>query len=368
MFTIDAHLDLATNALSLNRDLKKPVQIIRDKERFLELTDTQDRGKGTVSLPALRQGNVGLVVATIIARFSEVGRPIPSLNLVGWHSPEQAYAFAQAQLAWYRVMEDQGEMTQITNLPELDAHLNLWADTTVPNDTKPVGYVLSLEGADSIIDLSYLHRYYENGLRAVGPAHFGLGRYAAGTHSDGSGLTALGRELLREMDALNIILDLTHLTDNGFFEAMAIFGGTVWASHQNCRALVHGERQFSDDQLKAIIERDGVIGGALDTWMLHNDVKPGGNNSPKTLGINLEKLVDHFDHICQLAGNARHIAFGTDLDGLFGLEQSPYDLDTVADLPKYEHILIRRGYSQDDIEAVFHKNWLRLIRRTWGNT
>ncbi|MBO0936652.1 membrane dipeptidase [Fibrella sp. HMF5335] len=366
MFIIDAHLDLATNALSLNRDLKLPVQAIRDKERFLELTDTQDRGNGTVSLPALRQGNVGLVVATIIARFSAVGRPIPSLNLVGWHSFEQAYAFAQGQLAWYRVMEDQGELTQITNLPELDAHLALWADVTIPNETKPVGYILSLEGADSIIDPSYLHRYYENGLRAIGPAHFGPGRYAAGTHSDGSGLTYPGRELLREMDNLNLILDLTHLTDKGFFEAIDLFRGTVWASHQNCRALVRGERQFSDDQLRAIIERDGVIGGALDTWMLHNDVKLGGHDSPRALGINLEKLVDHFDHICQLAGNANHIAFGTDLDGLFGLEQSPYDLDTIADLPKYESILSRRGYSQADIDKIFNGNWLRLFRRTWG--
>ena len=127
-----------------------------------------------------------------------------------------------------------------------------------------------------------------------------------------------------------------------------------------------GERQFSDDQLRLLIERNGVIGGALDTWMLHSGFTLGGRESPKSLGIKLETLVDHFDHICQLAGNSNHIAFGTDLDGLFGLEQTPYDLDTIADIGKFEGILARRGYSRDDIEKIFHRNWLRIITQAWN--
>jgi membrane dipeptidase len=366
MFTIDAHLDLATNALSLNRDLRKTVLEIRNKEKYIGLNDTQDRGNGTVALPELRKGNVGLVVATIISRYSEIGKPIPSLNLTGWHSPEQAYAFAQGQLAWYRAMEDQNEMVQISNLTQLEKHLELWQNETIEKETKPIGYILSLEGADSIINLKYLDKYYENGLRAIGPAHFGSGRYAAGTHSDGTGLTPSGKDLLKEMDNLNIILDATHLTDTGFFEAMNIFKGSVWASHQNCRALVGGERQFNDDQLKLIIERNGVIGGALDTWMLSENFSMA-KDDPKELGINLEKLVDHFDHICQLAGNTNHIAFGTDLDGLFGTEQTPYDMDTIADIVKFEEILAKRGFNKEDVEKIFHKNWLRVIRNTWKN-
>ena len=275
MFIIDAHLDLATNAITLNRDLTKPVHAIREKEKQLNWKDTQDRGNGTVALPELRKGNVGLVVATIISRYSAAGNPLPTLNLPGWHSPEQAYAYGQAQLAWYKVMEDIGEMVQITNGQQLEDHLALWTNTSIANTKKPIGYILSLEGADSIINFKYLEKYYEQGLRAIGPAHFGPGRYAAGTHSDGSGLTKIGKELLHEMDRLNIILDTTHLTDKGFFEAMDIFKGAVWASHQNCRALVPGERQFSDEQLKLIIERDGVIGGALDTWMLYPGFEMG---------------------------------------------------------------------------------------------
>ncbi|MFN8273245.1 MAG: membrane dipeptidase, partial [Chitinophagaceae bacterium] len=293
------------------------------------------------------------------------GNPLPTLNLPGWHSPEQAYAYGQAQLAWYRIMEDMGEMVQVCDLPALEKHLALWQDESIANDKKPVGYILSLEGADSIIDLRYLEKYYSQGLRAIGPAHFGPGRYAAGTHSDGSGLTAIGKNLLREMDRLRIILDTTHLTDKGFFEAMNIFSGSVWASHQNCRTLVPGERQFSDKQLKCIIERGGIIGGALDTWMLDANFEMS-KHLPEDLDIKMEKLVDHFDHICQLAGNCLHVGFGTDLDGLFGTEQTPYDMNTIADMVLFEDILKRRGYSKEDIQNIYHGNWLRLITKTWS--
>lgn len=366
MFTIDAHLDLAINAIHYNRDLTWWAADIRQREKDLEWNDAQDRGNGTVSLPELRKGNIGLVVATIISRFSAKGNKLASISLPGWHSPEQAYAYAQAQIGWYNVMEDKGEMVQITNSSQLKDHLALWNDTNIDNSKKPVGYILSLEGADSIIDLKYLEKYYEKGLRAIGPAHFGPGRYAPGTHSDGTGLTAIGKDLLREMDRLNIILDCTHLTDLGFFEAVDIYQGTIWASHQNCRSVVPGERQFSDEQLKIIIERGGVIGGALDAWMLYPNYKLGGVENSKEIGVNLEKLVDHFDHICQLAGNSNHIGFGTDLDGLFGTEQSPYDLDTIADIANYQSILSKRGYKAADIENIFHKNWLRLIEKAWA--
>lgn len=365
MFTIDAHLDLATNAISLNRDLTQSVYDIRKKEQEIGAKDTKDRGNGTVALPELRKGNIGLVVATIISRFSKIDKPLTSINLTGWHSPEQAFAFGQAQLAWYNTMEYQGEMVQINNLETLDNHLALWKNSEISNDKKPIGYILSLEGADSIIDLNYLQKYYQQGLRAIGPAHFGPGRYAPGTHSDGTGLTKIGRDLLKEMDKLNIILDATHLTDKGFFEAMDLYKGTIWASHQNCRAIVPRERQFSDEQIKILIEKDGVLGGALDTWMMNENFKPGHENA-KEFDIKLETLVDHFDHICQLAGNSNHCGFGTDLDGLFGTEQSPHDLSDISDISKYQNILKNRGYSEIDIEKIFNGNWLRLIRNAWA--
>ena len=357
MLIIDGHLDLAMNAMEWNRDLKESVYALREREAGL--TDKLDRTKGVVALPELRKGKIGLVVATQISRYVEKGSSLP-----GWHSPEQAWAQAQGQRAWYSAMEDVGEMVQIKDLPSLEKHLNLWNDATVPDEKKPVGYILSLEGADSLIDLSYLERAYNYGLRALGPAHYGPGRYANGTGMTGP-LGEPGKDLLREMDRLNIILDVTHLTDDAFWQAMDLFKGTVWASHHNCRSLVTHQRQLADDQLKALIERDAVIGGALDAWMLGNDWVRG-KSDPLAAGINLEKLVDHYDHICQMAGNSLHIAIGSDLDGMFGKEQTPHDLETIADLQDLGQLLQKRGYGPQDIENVFHGNWLRVMRKAWG--
>ncbi|PPK88703.1 membrane dipeptidase [Neolewinella xylanilytica] len=359
-FIVDAHLDLATNAMAYNRDLTLSVAAIRKRERAAGLTDHPDRGRGTVSLPALRKGGVGLVFATLIARVDQPGKAPASVRLPGWHSPAQAWADAQRQLCWYREMERAGEMRAITDAGTLEEHLTEWADPS-SDAGKAVGYLLALEGADSIVTLDHLHHFYGQGLRSIGPAHFGPGRYAPGTGSDGGGLTPAGRDLLREMDRLGMILDLTHLTDRGFYEALDIFHGTIIASHQNCRTLVPGERQFSDDQIRMIIERDGVIGGALDAWMLY----PGyvrGRDDPQTLDIRLERIIDHYDHICQLAGDADHIGIGSDLDGLFGTEQSPADLDSIADLSKLAGILERRGYVPTDQEKIFSGNWLRILR------
>jgi membrane dipeptidase len=357
VFIFDCHLDLAMNAIEWNRDLKKTVCQIRSREEGM--TDKLDRAKGVVALPELRKGNIGLVVATQIARYVEPGSALP-----GWNSPEIAWGISQAQLAWYRSMEDQGEMVQITNLEQMEKHLALWFDKSLPDHTKPVGYILSLEGADSFVNISYLEKAYAYGLRACGPAHYGPGRYAAGTGMT-DGLTAQGKDLVKEMDNLNMILDATHLTDKGFEEALSIFKGPVWASHHNCRALVNHQRQLTDDQIKVLIERDAVIGGVFDTWML-TDNWVRGVDDPKERGINLEKVVDHYDHICQIAGNINHIAIGSDLDGAYGKEQSPYDLEDIADLQNLKGILSRRGYSSADIEHIFYKNWLRFLRKAWA--
>jgi membrane dipeptidase len=236
--------------------------------------------------------------------------------------------------------------------------------STGDGDKRPIGFILSLEGADSLVNLEYLHRAHAYGLRALGPAHYGPGRYANGTDSSGK-LGREGKALLGEMRRLNIILDATHLCDDAFWDAMDIFDGPVWASHNNCRALVDHNRQFSDEMIRALIEKGAVIGGALDAWMM----VPGwvrGQSDPQSTGCNLEKLVDHLDHICQIAGNALHVGIGTDLDGGFGKEQCPYDLETIADLSHLEMLFSRRGYSPEDIGRLLHGNWLRFLRKAWG--
>jgi membrane dipeptidase len=355
MFIVDAHLDLSMNALEWNRDLRRPVTEINLREEGL--TDKHDRAKAVVSLPELRKGNIGLVVATQIGRYVAPGNALP-----GWYSPEQAWAQTQGQLAWYKAMEDAGEMMQVNDLQTLEINLALWSNG-IDNVEKPVGYILSLEGADSIVNINYLEGAYQNGLRAIGPAHYGPGRYANGTDATGK-MGANGLELLKEMERLNIILDATHLCDDAFWQALNNFNGHVWASHNNCRALVNHNRQYSDEMIKALIERGAVIGAALDAWMM----VPGwvrGQSTPRQMNCGLEVMVDHIDHICQIAGNALHVGMGTDLDGAFGREQCPYDLETIADIKKVPSLLKKRGYSDADIKSMMHGNWLRFLRNAW---
>lgn len=348
---IDAHLDLSMNAMEWNRDLRKPILEIRQREK--NLTDKPDRGNGVVSFEELRKGNIGLVVATQIARYVPPDNPLP-----GWHSPEQAWAHTQAQRIWYTEMEKAGELKSITDLASLEAHVKNWSPE------KPIGYILSLEGADSLITLKHLETAYEYGLRAIGPAHYGPGRYAQGTDATG-GIGSKGKELLKEMERLTIILDATHLCDDSFWEAMDNFNGPVWASHNNCRVLVNHNRQFSDEQIKELIKRGAVIGGVMDAWMLvPNWVR--GKSTPQGMNCTLEKLIDNYDHICQLAGNSLHIGIGSDLDGAFGKEQCPTDIETIADLQKISTLLSQRGYKKQDIENVMHGNWLRFLRRAWS--
>ncbi|MBL0744752.1 dipeptidase [Chryseolinea lacunae] len=356
MFTIDAHLDLSMNAMEWNRDLTRSVSEIRAREKGM--TDKPDRGNNVVSFEALRQGDIGVVVATQIARYVAPNNPLP-----GWHSPSQAWAHTQAQLAWYREMEEVGELKAITTLNALDDHIAYWKNNA--SDTRrSIGYIRSLEGADSIVTLKHLERAYEQGLRAVGPAHYGPGRYAQGTNATG-GMGSDGKALLKEMERLNIILDATHLCDDSFREAMDNFNGHVWASHHNCRALVNHNRQFNDDQLKELIARGAVIGGVMDAWMLVPNWERGVS-TPKGTNCNLDVLIDHMDHICQLAGNANHIGIGSDLDGGYGKEQSPYDIETIADLQNFPSLLAKRGYTSADIEKVMHGNWLRFLRKAWA--
>jgi membrane dipeptidase len=355
MFTIDAHLDLSMNALEWNRDLRHPIAAINAREK--DLTDKPDRGKGVVSLPELRKGDIGLVVATQIGRYVA-----PDNQLPGWHSPEQAWAQTQGQVAWYKAMEDDGEMVQVNNMESLERHVALWNDG-LPNETKPVGYVLSLEGADSLVTIGHLERAWQYGLRAVGPAHYGPGRYANGTDATGK-MGQQGLELLKEMERLNIILDATHLCDDAFWQALDNFSGHVWASHNNCRALVNHNRQFSDEMIRALVERGAVIGGAMDAWMM----VPGwirGVSDPRSMNCNLDVVIDHIDHICQVAGNALHVGIGSDLDGAFGKEQCPYDLETIADLQKIPALFKKRGYNEADVKNLMHGNWIRFLKNAW---
>jgi membrane dipeptidase len=353
MLIFDGHLDLAMCAIHWNRDLTRPLEEVRRREKHL--TDKPDRGRGVLTFPEMRRGSIGLCIAT------QIGHSVSEVSpLQGWHSPEIAWSQTQAQLAWYRVMEERGEMKQIVNRAGLLAHASLWKNATPEQQaTLPIGYILSLEGADSMLTPAYVERAFAYGLRAIGPAHYGPGRYSPGTGAEGP-LEPRGRELLKQMKSLGLCLDMTHFTDDAFWEALDIFDGPIWSSHQNARKLVPHQRQHSDEQLKAVINRGGMIGMAFDAWMM----VPGWirfQTTPEQTGVRIETIVDHIDHVCQLAGNARHVGIGSDLDGGYGKEQTALDLETVADLQNLTTILARRGYSSSDIEGIMHGNWIRML-------
>jgi membrane dipeptidase len=354
---IDSHLDLAWNALGWDRDLTLPLTELNASEAGM--TDCDARGRATSCWPELRKAGVAVCLATVLARVKPEIRATERQRRqsIDYSHPAAAYGTAQGQLAYYRLLASQGEIVFLYTADDLRRHWKLWRTST--RDKLPVGIILAMEGADPIVAPDQVESWWQDGLRSLSLAHYGPSPYGVGTGAEGP-LTAEGRQLLAEMGRLGMILDVTHLAEPGFTEALELFDGPLMASHNNCRALVPGDRQFSDEQILRLVEQETVIGVALDAWMLYPDWKKG--QTPHD-AVQLDAVCDHVDHICQLSGDCRHVAIGSDLDGGYGTEQTPAGLDSIADLQKLSDILTLRGYSDEDIDAVFHGNWLRFFER-----
>ncbi len=352
----DGHLDLSWNALSWDRDVTLELDDLNQSERGM--TDHPARGHATTTLPEMRRGGVAACQAPVLVRAKpDLRRPDGSTRLsLDFSNQEIASAMARGQLAYYELLERRGLLRRIRTAADLDAQWRSWTE----NPAKaPIGYILAMEGADPIVDIGHADAWWALGLRSVNLAHYGKSRYAVGTGDEGP-LSADGILLLKEFERLGMILDATHLSDSSFFQAMDAFSGPVLASHNNCRALVPHQRQFSDEQLRLLIKRGAVIGAALDAWML----APGWVKGQTTRDVvHLDAVADHIDHICQLAGNAMHAAIGSDLDGGFGTEQTPLGLDRISQLQDLDAMLAARGYSGEAIDGVFHGNWLRFFRQ-----
>jgi membrane dipeptidase len=224
------------------------------------------------------------------------------------------------------------------------------------DDDPPLAYILSMECGDAVLEPNQIFEWHAHGLRAIGITHYGVNRYGGGTGTEAP-LAHDAPELLRHIEKLGIVLDLTHLSDPAFWQALDLFGGRVIASHQNARKWADWQRQFSDEMIRATIARDGVLGAACDAVMLQE----GWIRGKSVPEVTLDRVVDNIDHVCQLAGNCRHAAVGSDLDGAFGNEQTPKDLDTIADLARLPELISRRGYSDADVAAIMHGNWIRLF-------
>ena len=347
---VDCHLDLAWNALGYKRDLTLPLAELNRGEQGL--ADHAGRGLATITLPEMRAGGVGVCLATLIAR-TPVGETAIHGNLLDYPTPAAAAAVAHGQLAWYRALAEAGEVALLASAEELAAH----AERRRAGDGSRVGIVLAMEGSDPIISPEHVQRWFDAGLRVASLVHYGLGRYAGGTGTDG-GVTPAGRALLDAFERAGVILDVTHLSDRAFYQALDRYSGPLLASHQNCRALVPGARQFSDDQLRLVLERGGIVAVACDAWMLHPGWVRGETSADL---VPMTALADHVDHICQLAGNAGQAAVGSDLDGGFGSNQTPRELTSIADLGRLAPILAERGYTGEQVAGILADNALRFL-------
>ncbi len=364
-FVIDGHLDLAMNALDYERNQCLSVEELRGRETPPGGGNLPDgRGTAMVSLPELRAGNVRMVTATVLARAKPWVRPDRTLRRgnADWPSPDMAHAVARGHLAYYDLLRQRGEIRLIHHRAEFESHVA----TAEPH---AVGVVIMMEGADPITRPEEFAQWHAWGVRCLSLAHFGHSHYACGTPprepSDGPNgeqdgpLTDAGRQLLREMARFGTVLDLTHLSDASFAEAADAYEGPICATHANCRALADSPRQLTDEQIRQIVDRDGVIGIAIHNGMLR---WPGRMPSRETVG--LADVADHVLHVCDLAGDAQHVGIGSDLDGGYGRESTPRELDTHRDLHRLAPLLRERGLSEDDVAAFFGGNWLRFWRRT----
>ncbi len=353
MHIFDAHLDLGLNGVDWNRDLRQTVDDIRAQEISLEMTE-KGRCTNTLSFPELRRSQVSTCLTTLLARQEK------EINhSMGWTTPHACYAMAHAHLAYYRAMEKDGYLRMIRTRGDLQRHIETYVAAP---DTCPLGFILTMEGADPVLKPETIYEFHEHGLRAIGLTHYGPNRYGGGTRSE-VGLSVDAIPLLEHITELGMTVDVTHLSDVAFWQLVDRFGGRIHASHQNSRRLSSWQRQFSDQQYMEVIKRDGVIGIAFDIIMLQEGYVRG--KSPRSVGI--DRAADNIDIICQLAGSARHVGIGTDLDGGYGCEQTPHDLDRFYDIRRLKTILETRGYSDEDIAGIFHGNWIRFFSEALPN-
>ncbi|NKB71097.1 MAG: peptidase M19 [Candidatus Latescibacteria bacterium] len=350
----DSHLDLAFSALQINRDLTQPAATVRTHDP-VEIIESF--GSCTTTLPELRRGRIGLVCGTVMSRTD----PNDRWTRTGMYTQAQCHGVGRGHLAYYQALEREGIIRFIRTADELATMAAAWQN---PAADTPIGLILSMESADPILSPDQVAEWYELGLRMVSISHYGTSTYSNGTGTEG-GLLPPAKPLLDALRAAGIVVDMTHLTDQAHWELLEIYDGPICASHHNCRALTPGQRQLTDEMIHSIAERNGVIGAALDAWMLdpgwQRSVPPYDQQTAATLST----VADHIDHICQLLGTARHCGIGTDLDGGFGTEQAPRDLNTIADLQKLYPIFVERGYSEADIEGIFSGNWIRFLDGVW---
>jgi len=327
MLIVDAHLDLAYNAFHGREVLLPAAQQTPG--------NIQEDGIPSVGLPDLRRGSVGLVCATIFCEPDDgKGK--------GYRTADQANAEARRHIEWYHQQFVAGEMRLVRTASDLPSE-----------PSKSIATIILMEGADSLRNEADVEWFCQLGVRIVGLA-WKRTRHAGGTGAPGP-LTDEGRQLVRMLDQLRIIHDASHLAEESFWNLLEITDGPVMASHSNCRAFNPTDRQLSDEMIRALVKRGGVIGMNFYDKFL---VPPEEFRKRKA---NLNDLLKHMRQVCEIAGDARHVAIGTDMDGGFGREEIPHEIPSAGELPRVAQFLGKAGFAAQDVQGIMGGNWLRFF-------
>lgn len=358
-FIIDSHEDLAYESLFGKFDYTRSAA---DNRKYYQ--GPEEFGC-TIGWPEYQKGRVGIAFGTIFMSPPEDKITSQKNRVTTYVNSEDFHAAVLTQLDFYdRWQEEHPDLfRRILSRADYDDVIKALADH--PDSEHPVGLVTLLEGCERLRSFDDLDFYYDRGIRLIGPVWAG-GRWCAGTKSrDGKdALTDDGKTLLRKMSSLGYVLDVSHMKNHSAMDALDYYDGVAAASHVNCNALLPGfpfERHFNDETIKMLIEHEGVMGVIPFNFFLMADWSREGK-TPRN-AVTLDTLANHIDHICQLAGDSRTAAIGSDLDGGFGYPEIPYEMNDISDLQKLAGILERRGYSEEDVENIFHKNWQRILER-----
>lgn len=353
---IDAHEDIAYNALTFGRDHRKSALAMRAEEAGGPIP-ARASGQAMLGMSEWLLGRVGIVFATLFA--APWHRRFGDWDTQCYRDQAEAFRLYRAQLDYYlRLADEHPQIEIIYGQRDLDRVLASWHSDDLIE--RKIGLVILIEGADALGEPGDAEYWFDHGVRLIGPA-WSRTRYAGGTRDPGP-LTDDGRRLLNVMAGLGMMLDLSHLSDEGMFEGLDRYEGVVLATHVNPRKFGGGppERYMRDDHIRWLAERDGVVGIIPCNGMLVRDWTPTLGKQAVTID---EHVVAAIDHVCQVTGSAQHVGIGSDFDGGFGMERTPAEIDTVADLYKIGEALSARGYNQADVDAVMRENWLRMLRR-----
>ena len=356
---VDSHQDLAWNILSFGRDYLRSAEETRRLEKS-GLT-VERNGDTLLGWPEYQQGEIAVIFATL---FSTPARWAYEWETYIYKTFEEANRQYRQQMdLYYRLTDDHPDKFRfIRSATDLDEVLASQQKADPAGGGYPVGLLPLMEGAECIAGFDELGEWWDMGLRFIGPAWAGT-RFCGGTKEPGP-LTDEGRRLLAAMADHRFALDLSHMDEPAALESLDTYPGHIVVTHGNCLALLPGHefnRHLSDRVIHGILERNGMIGVVPFNTFLKDGWLKGKSSREE---VSIERLVDHIDHICQLAGNARHVGIGTDFDGGFGFQSTPKEIATIADLQKLVPFLLARGYSEEDAAAVLGGNWIDVLHRS----